>query len=151
MRSDNQRSIGNVYPSQKIRPAMSRRYLISPALSNCRLQSRPVANSDGMTAATVLNLHALRHYHLKVARLPIPPYPHTRESTKTGLNLVSSALAREFTDRPVSGKRTIQCRVFFAMNGTMHTMHRNGFATDKFFTRKSLARVLFVRLSSSFR
>ncbi len=31
-----------------------------------------------------LNLHALRHYHLKVARLPIPP--RARVPANTGVN-----------------------------------------------------------------
>jgi len=31
-----------------------------------------------------LNLHGLLHYHLKVARLPIPPYARTTEINEAG-------------------------------------------------------------------
>ena len=39
-------------------------------------QSLPFGNVWGWCAREDLNLHELPHYHLKVARLPIPPLAH---------------------------------------------------------------------------
>ena len=60
-----------------------------------------------------LNLHALRHYHLKVARLPIPPRAHGTHimnqtlGTRRKANLVRDTKARATDERNRSWGATV--------------------------------------------
>jgi len=64
-----------------------------------------------------LNLYALRHYHLKVACLPIPPYAQPGEKYAGFDGLVEGKNSRNLTDRLTGGSKPVKKRFQRVSNG----------------------------------